>query len=385
MPAQRRNRKPRGTKPATDAVKYQLIREQLMEEIRSGRLAPGQRLSSDQQMARRFDASRGTVIRALLDLTHAGLVERRRGSGSYVKAAGASTARWVALLGPAPASEPSHTTTLGLIAQSVAGEAGRRGIGLLHQAISNQAPPSAQVLDEQLGKVIQQKPNGVFFFPFPIAFEGNRARNHEIVTRFSQAGIPVVLLDNDIVPQPARSDLDLVSMDHRQAGALVTSHMVDIGCRRVAFICIETGVPSVEDRIAGYRRVLADRDLSESEMVFVRHPLKREALEEILRTNRPDGLIFKDDAQAALASRLLTEAGHRVGEDFALAGFGDWPLASLLGVPLTTVRQPVDAIARNAVSLMLDRIADPHQAGRHVTLGCELIVRESTSRYGGSK
>jgi DNA-binding LacI/PurR family transcriptional regulator len=106
-------------------------------------------------------------------------------------------------------------------------------------------------------------------------------------------------------------------------------------------------------------------------------------LSEFLHSHRPDGLIFKDDSQAALASRFLHEDGHRIGEDLALAGFGNWPLAALLSVPLTSIRQPVEAIARNAVLMMLDRIKDPGQPGRHVTLGCELVVRESTSQYGG--
>ena len=52
--------------------------------------------------------------------------------------------------------------------------------------------------------------------------------------------------------------------------------------------------------------------------------------------------------------------------------------AELLRVPLTTVRQPFAAIGDAAFHAMLDRIARPDAAPRHITLGCELIIRDST-------
>jgi hypothetical protein len=76
--------------------------------------------------------------------------------------------------------------------------------------------------------------------------------------------------------------------------------------------------------------------------------------------------------------RHLLNAKVAIPDQIKLAGFDDTPTASLLTVPLTTVRQPAAAIALRAVSVMNDRIAHPDLPPVHVAVHCELVVREST-------
>src|SRR5579871_5892718 len=66
--------------------KYELIRQTLADAIVSGEYRHGQRLPSESQLVKTFGASRPTVIRALRELQLAGMIERRVGSGSYVRA-----------------------------------------------------------------------------------------------------------------------------------------------------------------------------------------------------------------------------------------------------------------------------------------------------------
>jgi len=74
----------------------------------------------------------------------------------------------------------------------------------------------------------------------------------------------------------------------------------------------------------------------------------------------------------------LMNAGISIPSQIKLAGFDDTPTASLLTVPLTTVRQPAGAIALRAMSVMNDRIAHPQLPPVHVAVHCELVVRDST-------
>src|SRR5437870_519626 len=67
--------------------KHRQIYRALAREIETGRFGRGERLPSEAQLVRQFGASRITVGRAVRDLQLAGLVERRAGSGTYVKAA----------------------------------------------------------------------------------------------------------------------------------------------------------------------------------------------------------------------------------------------------------------------------------------------------------
>lgn len=79
---------PNATKPT-----YQLIKDALLKQIRSGALRPGQLLPSEEDYAQRFSCSRLTVHRALRELAEEGFVERRRKAGTRVALAPARTAR----------------------------------------------------------------------------------------------------------------------------------------------------------------------------------------------------------------------------------------------------------------------------------------------------
>src|SRR5215470_16541871 len=72
--------------------KYQQVYDALAQEIRTGKWKGGDRLPSEVELGAQFHASRITVGRAVKDLQHAGLVERRAGSGTYVKMQAAARA-----------------------------------------------------------------------------------------------------------------------------------------------------------------------------------------------------------------------------------------------------------------------------------------------------
>ena len=65
-----------------------------------------------------------------------------------------------------------------------------------------------------------------------------------------------------------------------------------------------------------------------------------------------------------------------------MLGIDDVPYASLLPVPLTTLRQPTRQIGEAALAAMLERLARPESPPRDILLPCELVIRESC---GGSR
>ncbi len=73
----------------------------------------------------------------------------------------------------------------------------------------------------------------------------------------------------------------------------------------------------------------------------------------------------------------LLSLGQRIPEDIRIVGIDDVKYARLLPVPLTTLHQPCRDIGRIALTVMLDRIANPDLPPRDVLLRCELIVRKS--------
>ena len=367
--------------------KYQHIRDELAEAIRTGHFPPKQKLPSETQLAKKFVASRGTVLRALLDLSHAGLIERRRGSGTFVKINPPRSGGKFGLIAPALPDLPEVRTgsVLGIILRKIAEETGRRGYSVMHHALSD-SPSRKEEIWQAVQRIIEQRTGGAFFLPFPVASPETQMLNLEIARALAKAGIPIVLLDCDLMDRPERSNFDVVSADNQQGGALLAEHLVKQGCRRIGFVSNVRDASTVSERILGYRSVLTKHDIAASPKWLLYEPeLKEATLKKMMEQYSLDGLIFKDDHLAALGCRYLASMGYRVGQEVKVAGFDDAPIATLLGVPLTTVRQPLNDVAVNAINLLLDRIQNPSQPGRTLMVNCELVVRESTKGPPRSK
>ncbi|EQD49107.1 GntR family transcriptional regulator, partial [mine drainage metagenome] len=106
-------------------------------------------------------------------------------------------------------------------------------------------------------KFIERQVSGVFLMPWDILANQYISTTTAIVDDFKEAGIPVVLIDRDIVRYPSRSHLDLVGIDNFGAAFTLTEHFINLGCRRIDFFAYVTRVPTQESRIAGYLKALA--------------------------------------------------------------------------------------------------------------------------------
>jgi LacI family transcriptional regulator len=91
-----------------------------------------------------------------------------------------------------------------------------------------------------------------------------------------------------------------------------------------------------------------------------------------------DALFCASDMIALGALRALLNAGLRVPDDVALVGFDDMPFAATMNPPLTTVRQPLAELGRQAVQILLSLIEGEPQQNRLV-LSAHLIIRNTCS------
>src|SRR6185503_8285782 len=96
---------------------------------------------------------------------------------------------------------------------------------------------------------------GVFFAPLELTPAKDEV-NQRIAEALDAARIPVILLDRTVVPYPRRGHHDLVGIDNRRAGYLVTEHLLRLRARRVAFVGVPNAAPTVDAREAGYREAL---------------------------------------------------------------------------------------------------------------------------------
>jgi len=355
------------------APKHRQVRDELEREVRSGRWRPGDRLPSEVELGARFGASRITIGRAVRDLQLAGLVDRRAGSGTFVRAGPPQGALSFGLLIPdLGQTEVFEPICQGIMASPLASQ---------HALVWGGGTAPGASREERAWALCQQyvarKLSGVFFAPIehsPAMVELNR----RITRALDAAGIPVVLLDRTAVPHPHRGRHDLVGLDHRLAGFAVTEHLLGLGARRVGFVGLPDSAASVDLRQAGYREALEAAGLAADPALARRlDPTDPAAVRRLLEEARPDALLAANDWTAARLLHTLLGLGCAVPGDVRLAGIDDLPYAGLLPVPLTTLRQPTAQIGAAALAAMLDRVGGAGLATRDVLLHGTLVVRRS--------
>src|SRR3954452_10227635 len=228
-------------------LRYHAIREAIRTDIGLRRFAPGERLPSDGELAQRFDASRLTVIRALRELETQGLVQRKAGSGTYVRSVAATATRVFGILMP----DLGEGEVFEPIAQGIA----RAGELLHHRILWGNAPASGHVKEQYAEELcryfVSRKVSGVFFAPVELTAHQddiNRRISHDLTA----AGIPIVLVDRCVCPYPERSRHDLVGIDNHRAGFRMTARLMEAGCGRIAFAFRPGSAPTVAARMAGY-------------------------------------------------------------------------------------------------------------------------------------
>jgi GntR family transcriptional regulator, arabinose operon transcriptional repressor len=374
---------PPGLKPGSTArmhtlpshpPKYRQVYDALLRQILSGRIEEGGRLPSEAELVARFGASRITVARALRELQLAGLIDRRAGSGSFVRPRRAATrALTFGVLIPdfgrvevfdaicrgfmdAPITPP-HALVWG----STAGTLGRRDLQL------------RQLCQQYIARRV----DGVFFAPIEHVPE-SVAMNRAIAEAFEAARIPFVLVDRSIEPYPQRSRHDLIGLDNRRAGAVVTTHLVELGCRRLAFLGLPDAASSVDARAAGFRDALLQAGLMAAPAQFWREsPDDVASVWTRFDAERPDAIVCATDRTAAGLMHTLLGKGIRIPDDVRLVGIDDVSCAGVLPVPLTTLRQPSRDIGVAAVAALAERVSNPDLPPRDILLHGSLVVRQS--------
>jgi DNA-binding LacI/PurR family transcriptional regulator len=350
--------------------KYKAIFQHLHDAILRGKYAEGQRIPSETQLSRTFGASRLTVGRALKELEIAGFIERRAGSGSYVKPQGKARRRTFGLL----IAELGQTEIFEPICQGMARASRATHDELIWGAATRDVVSAEQQALQLCRHYVANKVSGVFFAPLE-HLAGCDEVNQRILDDFSAAGIPVVLLDRDVFAYPKRSKFDLVGIDNRRAGHLVTEYLFNQGCRRIVFMARPYSAPTVEQRIAGYRDVTQKHGLPC--WVEIGDPEKQQWIGNLLRQHEPDGFVCANDRTAAELMIRLKELGVDVPVSVKITGMDDAKYSTLLSVPLTTVRQPCHDIGAAAVWTMIERMEHPGMPARDILLDCQLVIRRS--------
>ena len=280
--------------------------------------------------------------------------------------------------GVARALKRSETRTIGLlitdignpffpqIVRAVEDEAHARGYGVI---LCNAADDPEREL-AYLELLLERRVDGL------IVASARATRRH--ADRLAEVPMPVVLVNSDA----PGSRLAGIITAHRHGARLATEHLLGLGHRRIAHI----SAPSAQAarlRHAGVTDALRAAGLDPASLLLAEgdeHVEGGERAAQLLLAERPQptAIVSYNDLTAVGALRAVRHAELRVPEDISLTGFDDIEMAAWTDPPLTTVRQPTDALARWAVGRLADALPGGRPAPERVTLEPTLVVRGSS-------
>jgi DNA-binding LacI/PurR family transcriptional regulator len=169
-------------------------------------------------------------------------------------------------------------------------------------------------------------------------------------------------------------DVDRVSPDNETAVALATTHLAELGHRRISFLTAPADLMADHDRLEAFLRVCDELDVEPDPVeTALNQPAVRETTERLLaRKTRPTAIVTNSDFSAQAVYLGARSAGVAIGGQLSVVGHDDLPTSELLDPPLTTLSLDRRAIGR-ALAARLRRSA----TGDHRE-PVELVVRAST-------
>ena len=203
--------------------------------------------------------------------------------------------------------------------------------------------------------------------------------NAETVRRNLPAGFPLVLVSAPVGPE----GFDVITLANYDGARAMVRHLLELGHRRIAIIRGAEGNFDAAERLRGYRAALAEAGQAPDPALEAPGDFSENsgflATNELLRgTPVPTAIFAANDSMAIGAMSALREAGRRVPDDVAVAGFDDIPLARFLDPPLSSVHVDISALGERATVRLLESVRDKaghqHQAE---TFPTTLVLRRS--------
>ncbi|MCF7944915.1 MAG: GntR family transcriptional regulator [Spirochaetia bacterium] len=355
--------------------KYQTISNEIRNDIRSGKLHPGEKLGTERELSESYNVSRPTVTRALNDLAHEGLIERRAGSGSFVSPPQNDGKKLTfCLFVPGY----GHGTIFDSVCSCIADQTDKSGFALIWGGM-NVRGKTKENLVRAVRRCVSYGVDGVFLQPAELLHEKDKI-NRETILMLEENGIPVILLDADYVPFPERSGLDIVGIDNTRAAWIAARHLIRQGSERIDFVGKPYTASTLERRMYGCRLALLEASICpKREWEHFLFPDSKEDVQKLYDSGARDIICVNDETAAELII-TLEELGISVPEDVRIIGFDDVKFARLARVPLTTISQPCEEIGVAAVNAMMNRLNEPGQAPCEYLLEAKLMIRKSSIR-----
>jgi len=192
--------------------------------------------------------------------------------------------------------------------------------------------------------------------------------------------LPVVLFDR-YFPDIESS---YVITDNLYGTYNATQYLIDRGYKNIAFITLQSQQTQMQARMEGYKKALKENDLEPHIKEIVFNPDANFIIEPIhnfLEGQKFDAILFGTNRIGACGLKVISNLGIKVPDDVAVISFDDYDVFELYSPSITAIAQPIEEIADNVISLLLEKMNTPAHSrqNKQITLHTELKLRGSSS------
>lgn len=239
-------------------------------------------------------------------------------------------------------------------------------------------------VDVALKVVKEKRLRGIIFLGGLFSHSDEKLRKLNVPFVFSTAG--------SIPENISKNQYSNIGVDDRKESARMVDYLIKLGHQKIAMIVAEADEESIGKlRLEGYFESLQAHNIAiNPKLIFqTSDDIGHFSMENGYRTTKKlleageefTAVYAVADALAIGVIRALSEAGLRVPADVSVAGYDGIDVAGYISPSLTTIRQPVEEMAKDTVKLLVDIIAGKKEH-QHITYDGELLERESTKEIG---
>ena len=367
-------------------TKYMAIKRQILQMIREGKYKSGDKLPSENELAKIHGVSVITSKKTLEELAKDGSIYRIKGSGSFVahpkqkkKPAQANRIAMVLPLGGNTGGGMELFSNVEMVARSHG----------YYVSVEN-THRNCQKEREILQRLLKDNVKGIVYYP---TFS---SENFDLIKKFAMEKHAIVIIDKSIHD----IGIDTVLSDNYRGSHEMTEYLIGRGHRNIIFACEDDidEVSSIRERFLGYCDALSEANISlDTDLAMHRKTVHekgaegngvarfcREVVEKVRNDKSITAVQAASDVNAVELISQFAKKGINVPDDVSIAGFDDLDIASCITPPLTTVKQNFGAIGRVATELVFKRIADKDRKAEKVLIPVELVIRKSCRAIGGA-
>lgn len=362
----------------SEHTKYSMVKNQIKSWIYEGKVKPGEKIHSENELMKIFDVSRHTVRQAIGDLVHEGLLYREQGSGTYCSQR----------LRPSEKGRERHkmigviTTYLSdyifpYIIRGIESTLSSEGYTLIVASTNNDIEKEKQCLVNMLDKDI----DGLIVEPTKT---GSFNPNLNYYLTLEQHHIPYLMINQfyqELNPPH-------FILDDEYGGFIATDHLIKLGHERVFGLFKQDDMQGV-NRMKGFIRAFRENGLSfypEMVVTYETENKEEKTITEVrkrLSSQEPPTAIFcYNDQIALLVLDVIREFGLKIPEDISIVGYDDSHLSQASEVKLTSVTHPKMQMGIEAAKWMIAKVEGRNmdQLEHSKVYKPELIVRQSTAK-----